>query len=127
MSNLILKVIGYIFLRSLVFFVALPIIDKNVKLVKGSDLENKEDWLMFLWLFLVPIIIEIIILFFPFSYGLSKVDKSHNKSLFYLFFLILFFIEFALTHWLVGIRYPLLKVGISLFLFLLLFRKRLFS
>jgi hypothetical protein len=126
MRNLIFKVIGYIFLRFLVFYGTISLIDKNVKGVKWSDLQDKESWFMFLWLFFVPTAIEAILLAFPFSYGLSKVSNTSNKSGYYLLFLGLFIIEFVIGHWLIGMRYPFVKIGVSIVLFLLIFRKRLF-
>jgi len=127
MSNLIVRVIGYIFFRFLVFFTTISIIDKNVKWVKWSDLRNGEDWFMLAWLFFVPTVIEGIILVYPFSYGLSKIENAQNKLPYYLLFSVLFFIEFIVSHWFIGIKYPFFKVITSIVVFLILFRKRLFQ
>ena len=126
MGNLIFMVIGYIFLRFVIFYAMLFLIDKNMKLLKSSDLESGEDWLYFLWLFFVPTAIEAILLSFPFSFGLRKIYISHNKLFFYFLFIALFIVEFILSNWLYGTQSAVIKIIISLLLFLLLFRKRLF-
>jgi hypothetical protein len=127
MKTLISKVIGYIVLRYCLFYGALFLISKNVKGLKATDLQRKEDWFMAAWLFLLPVVIECLVLFYPFSYGLDKITGKTNKSWFYLFFLVLFIIEFVLYNNVFGIRYPFLKVGVSIVLFVVLFRKRLFE
>lgn len=125
MKNLIGKVIGYIFIRYCVFYISIFFISKKVKGLKASDLQTREDWFMAAWLFLLPVVIEGLLLFYPFSFGLDKITQGSNKLLFYLLFLGLFIIEFVLYNNAFGILYPFVKVGISLLLFILLFRKRL--
>ncbi|SDX69297.1 hypothetical protein SAMN05444410_1277 [Hydrobacter penzbergensis] len=128
MKNLIFKVLGYILFRFLVFFIVIHLIDKNVKWVEPSDLRNKEDWFMFLWLFLVPILIEMILLTLPFAYGLNKIINAGNKRvIIWGLFILLFLCEFAIYKWVIPIEYLVWKVIISIFLFLFLFRKRLLN
>lgn len=126
MKNLIFKVLGYIVLRNAIFHFTLPFLSKEVKGVKLADLKNYEDWFMFSWLFLLPAVIEAIIFTFPFSYGLNKIETSPNKLNYYILFSVLFIVEYALNHWFIGLAFPFYKIGISIFLFILLFRKQLF-
>jgi ABC-type spermidine/putrescine transport system permease subunit I len=124
MRSLITDVILYLFIRSLVFFITISVLIKDVKVVTRSDLIDIEDWFMFFWLFFVPPLIEVILLTFPFAYGLSR-QSPRSKTLYYLFFVFLFLIEFLIHYGLIGIAYPFLKILISIFLFILIFRKRL--
>lgn len=124
MGKLIVNVVLYLLVRSFVFLLTISLLFKDVKVVKLSDLNDKEDWLMFLWLFFVSALIEVIVLTFPFVYGLSRQDVKDSK-LYYLFFALLFLVEFIISHWLIGMRYPFIKILISLVLFLVVFRKRL--
>ena len=101
-------------------------IDKNVKGIKTDDLKTSGDCFQFLWLFLVPPVIEVIILSVPFGYGLNKLKDTQNRLPFYLLFLGLFLLEFIISNWVVGICHPFLKMSVSLLLFRLFFRKYLF-
>ncbi len=124
MRKLIATVILYLIVRSFVFLLTILLIFKDVKMVKLSDLRHREDWLMFIWLFLIPTLIEVVAFAFPFTYWLSRPDIRNNR-LYYLLFLILFLAEFMITHWVIGMRYPLIKILVSLALFFLVFGKRL--
>ncbi len=124
MGKLIVNVVLYLFVRSFLFLLTISLLFKDVKVVKPSDLKDMEDWLMFLWLFFVPALIEVVVLTFPFVYGLSRQDIKGNK-LYYLFFALLFIVEFVICQSLIGMRYPFIKILISLVLFLVVFRKRL--
>ena len=125
MKNFIFKVLGYIVLRNFLFHFTLPFISKEVKWVKLENLKNGDDWFMFSWLFLLPAVVEAIIFFLPFSYGLDKIESKSNISNFYLLFVVLFIVEYSVNHWFIGLIYPLYKIGISIFLFILMFRKQL--
>ena len=127
MKKLVAKSAGYIFVRYIAFYFALFIEDKNVKSVKTDDLKNGEDWFMFFWLFLVPPVIEVIILSLPFAFGINILRNTQNRFPFYLLFLELFLREFIISDWVIGIRHPFLKVSLSLLLFLLFFRRYLFN
>lgn len=126
MGNLIMKVIGYIFLRYFVFLGALYSISKDAKGVKWSDLRNGEDWFYFSWLFLIPVVVEIVLLGLPISYGLDKVASSTNKVAFYFLFVGLFVVEFFISNWMYGMSSSFYKVGISIVLFLMFFWRKLF-
>lgn len=125
MWSVILKVFGYIFFRYIAFFVVLYTTDKSVKMVQSSDLRNREDWFMFLWLFGLPILLEFLIIGLPMGYGLNKLSNS-NKFYIYVLFLVLFVIEFLFANWIYGTHSAFIKTGIGVILFLVLFWKRLF-
>lgn len=125
MWNVILKVFGYIFFRYFAFFIVLYTTDKTVKIVQSSDLRNREDWFMFLWLFGLPVLLECLIIGLPMGYGLNKLSNS-NKAYIYALFLVLFVIEFLFANWIYGTQSAFIKTSISIVLFLVLFWKRLF-
>lgn len=125
MWNVILKVFGYLFFRYFAFFIVLYTIDKTVKIVQSSDLRNREDWFMFLWLFGLPVLLECLIIGLPMGYGLNKLSNS-NKAYIYALFLVLFVIEFLFANWIYGTQSAFIKTSISIVLFLVLFWKRLF-
>lgn len=123
MGNVIYKILGYILVRYIIFFIIL-VFYKNVKW-NWSNLKGGEDWFYFGWLFFVPVIIEIFVFGLPMGYGLNKLSNS-NKGYIYVLFLVLFVIEFLFTNWLYGTQSAFIKTGISVVLFLILFWKRLF-
>jgi len=128
MGGFILKVVGYIFLRFIVFQSVLGLTSNDSKMVKLSDLQTGEDLFYILWIFLFFPVLEIIVLTIPFSYGLQKITES--KSLWVIMlFLLLFGIEFLLAVLLTNYEISALKfykIGISMMLFVMLFRKSLF-
>lgn len=111
---------GYVFLRYLLFLIAIYIFYKEAKFVSWSDMRNNEDWFYFFWLFGIPVIIEIIIVGVPLAFGLSRVTNSNSKW-YYLLFLLLFAVEFTFANYLYGIQYSILKISISLVLFFVFF------
>lgn len=127
MKKLVIQVIGYLILSYLLFYLTISLADNEVKGIRLHDLKNKQDWFMFSWLFLLPLLLELIILTYPFAYGLNKVTERPNRYIYYALFLLLFIIEFVLFHYVFSINYPFVKVGISCLLFIILFRKRLFA
>jgi len=125
MWSIIFKVFGYIFFRHIAFFVVLYTTDKAVKMVQSSDLRNREDWFMFLWLFGLPVLLEFLIIGLPMGYGLNKLSNS-NRVYIYVLFLVLFVVEFLFSNWIYGTQSAFIKTGISVVLFLVLFWKRIF-
>jgi len=124
MNRINIKVLGYFFLRYIFFYVVLLLTSENVKGINIQDLKTGKDWFMLTWLFLVPLLIEIVVLIYPFSYGLNKVSKGQNKYM-YVVFLGAFLMEYVIYNWMIGLSYPFLKIGVSIVLFILLFRKLL--
>ena len=124
MRNAVIKTSGYILLRYLLFFIILYTTNKDVKMVGSQNLKNWEDWFMLFWLFVLPLLLELLIIGLPISYGLRKVYTTTNKVPIYTLFVALFIIEFLFANWLYGIQSAFLKVGISVALFLILFWKR---
>jgi len=101
-------------------------IEKDAKMVRLSDLKNKEDLFYFFWLFGIPVIVEIIIIGLPLSYGLEGKTRT-GSGWYYLLFLMLFVIEFAFASWIYGVDSSIVKVLISLILFFAFFWKKLFN
>lgn len=125
--RLIIKIIGYIFLRYLLLLVVIYTTNKEAKMVQWYDLRNAEDWFYFFWMFLFFPVVETIIFTLPFSYGLKKI-KENKKVWVYFLFLGLFIAEFLLGMFFTSQKieiFNFIKVGISTVLFLLLFWKRL--
>lgn len=88
MRKLHLKVIFYLTARYFLFLIIINTIFKEVKWVKWSDLNSAEDWFMFAWLFIVPVLIEVIIFTLPIKYGINRIEVSKNRIPYYLFFVI---------------------------------------
>ncbi|OQP39966.1 hypothetical protein A4H97_17265 [Niastella yeongjuensis] len=127
MRNLTTKVAGYIFLRYVLYLTVVYATNKDARFVKSSDLRSGEDWFYFIWLFGIPVLIEMIVIGPPLFYGLKKISTAGNRFVFYLLFIGLFAIEFLISNWVYGSQSSaVLKVCISVLLFLILFFKRLF-
>lgn len=126
MGNVFVKVIGYVFLRYVIFFIVLYSLSENVKAIGFRDLKTGEDWFMLSWLFILPLLLELLIIGLPMGYGLKKLSNMSSRIPFYLLFVVLFIIEFLFANWLYGMQSAFIKVGISAILFLLLFWKRIF-
>jgi len=121
---MIIKIAGYIFLRYVTFFIILV----NTKKLSWnwSNLKKEEDWFMFLWLFGLPVLLEFLVIGLPMNFGLNKLTNT-NKISIYTLFIILFVIEFLFANWIYGTQSAVIKIGISIVLFLILFWKRIFS
>ncbi len=124
MIKLFISTAGYIFLRYLLFIIVLYIFKDEVKLLTGADLQNGEDWFYFIWLFCIPIILEIIIVGYPLAYALNRVINT-KKKWYYLLFLVLFTVEFAFANYLYGVQAAILKAAVSLVLFFVFFLRML--
>lgn len=125
MRKLHLKVVFYLTARYFLFLIIINAIFKEVKWVKWSDLNSAEDWFMFAWLFILPLFIEIIAFTLPFSNGLKRIEFSKNRIPYYLFFGLLFLIEFIFCNSILAKPFNYIKVFISVVLFFLYFRKSL--
>jgi len=124
MKKLILKITGYIFLRYITSFILLLLIDKSAKFLKLEDVQTREDWFMFFWLFLIPVLLEWIIFVVPLSYGLNKITKD-NRFWFSILLLVLFLIEYLIANYVFGFKHSYWKVAISIVLFMLLFKSKI--
>ncbi len=127
MRKLHLKVIFYLTARYFLFLIIINAIFKEVKWVKWSDLNSAEDWFMFAWLFILPLFIEIIAFTLPFSNGLKRIEISKNRISCYLFFGLLFLMEFIFCNSILAKPFNYIKVLISVVLFFLYFRRSLFK
>ena len=98
-------------------------------MVQWSDLQNSEDWFYFFWLFFILPIIESILFIIPLTYGLIKVGQQKS---FWIYFLIImvFVVEGLIFYRIANQKIDiglLVKLSISIALFLMLFWKRLFK
>lgn len=94
-------------------------------MVKMSDLRRWQDWFYFFWLFVLPLLIDFVILGLPTWIALCKMSTVSNRILFYFLFLISFVVEYIFAQSLYGTQSAMIKVGICIALFFLLFGKRL--
>lgn len=127
MRNILFKIIGYIFLRYFIFFTIEFILIKDTKWLKISDIKDGQSIFYFLFLMLFFPILESIIFCYPFTYVLFKFSdskKSFMYSLLFLFFVVEFFIYVFFTNGHFDSQ-KFLKVGCSVVMFILFFRKYL--
>lgn len=109
------KVLVYILVLNIVFYIVYYITNEEAKSIKLSDLRNAEDWFMFIWLFGIPIVLDFLIVGLPINYVFSKYQLS-RKTYILLFFMLI--VEFLLTSLLYGNEPALIKVGLSIILFI---------
>ena len=109
------KVLVYILVLNIVFYIVYYITNEEAKSIKLSDLRNAEDWFMFIWLFGIPILLDFLIVGLPINYVFSKYQLS-RKTYILLFFVLI--VEFLLTSLLYGNEPALIKVGLSIILFI---------
>ncbi|EFK60117.1 hypothetical protein ACFU8T_20565 [Sphingobacterium spiritivorum] len=109
------KVLVYILVLNIVFYLVYYITNEEAKSIKLSDLRNAEDWFLFIWLFGIPVLLDFLIVGLPISYGFSKYQLS-RKTYVLLFFALI--VEFLLTSLLYGNEPALTKVGLSIILFI---------
>lgn len=109
------KVLVYILVLNIVFYIVYYITNEEAKSIKLSDLRNAEDWFMFIWLFGIPIVLDFLIVGLPINYVFSKYQLS-RKTYILLFFILI--VEFLLTSLLYGNEPALIKVGLSIILFI---------
>lgn len=126
MQRLITKVIYYILISYVVYFCLLFLVVKDAKFVRPSDLRNTQDYLLFVWLFGVPVLIDFVLIGLPIYYGLKRIDYSNRRYLFSLFFILLLVVECLISTYIYGYPSGIIKTGVYAILFLIFFWKRLF-
>lgn len=126
MKSLFLKIVLFLFIGYIIFFSGIYIFNKEAKFISIDDLKKGEDFFYFFWIFIIPFIIEILIVGFPIYFSFEKFLS--NKTSFYLIISIAFFLNFLLYKWVfneVGIA--LIRVLINMILFVIFFRKKIFT
>src|SRR5205809_1047203 len=97
MGKLAFSILGFIAVSYFAFIASIYSLNDEAKFVKLSDLKHGEDWVMLIWLFGVPLIVEIIIIGVPIFYGLHKSSLSQNLLLLCLSFALSFAFDFLFT------------------------------
>lgn len=118
------KILSYLIIRSTLFYGLLLTVNKSINGEQSIELRTIQDWFMLLWLFIVPIIIDIVIFGYPFYYILNKLNKNVTL-MYYAMIFGLFIVEFILANWVVCFAFPLVKVFIGAALLCLMFHKQL--
>ncbi|GGF11557.1 hypothetical protein SAMN05443634_1217 [Chishuiella changwenlii] len=120
-KNIFFKILIYILVLNIIFYIVYYIINKDAKPIKLSDLRNPGDWFMFIWLFGIPILLDFLSVGLLINYVFSKYKLLiHLCTL--LFFVLI--VEFILTSLLFGKEPALIKVGLSIILFIPLIKSR---
>ncbi|MGL6126600.1 hypothetical protein [Chryseobacterium artocarpi] len=121
MKNLVVKTILYVVICYVIFMLTMLIINKDSKVVKFSDLKKIEDYFYFFWLFMIPVLIDFLLIGLPIIFILK--NKNYEKKYFYLVFPVVFIIEYFFSSWIYGNQSAIIKVIIYLILFVLFFYK----
>lgn len=121
MKNILVKTILYVVICYVIFMLTMLIINKDSKVVKFSDLKKFEDYFYFFWLFIIPVLIDCLLIGLPILFILK--NKRYEKKYFYLVFPVVFIIEYFFSSWIYGNQSAIIKVIIYLILFVLFFYK----
>lgn len=118
------RILSYIIIRSILFYGFLLTVNRSISGEQIIELRTFQDWFMLLWIFIVPIIIEIVLVGYPFYYVLNKLN-TNGKYIYYAMILGLFIVEFILANWVVCFAFPFVKIFIGAALLCLMFHKQL--
>ncbi|MCT3924556.1 hypothetical protein [Elizabethkingia anophelis] len=121
MRNIVFKTTIYVVISYVIFMLAMFIINKDSKVVKLSDLNKIEDYFYFFWLFIIPVLIDFLLVGLPII--LIFKNKNYKKKYFYLIFTTVFIIEYFFSSWIYGSQSAMIKIIIYLILFILFFQK----
>ncbi|HBN6702941.1 TPA: hypothetical protein L3261_002222 [Elizabethkingia anophelis] len=121
MRNIVFKTTIYVVISYVIFMLAMFIINKDSKVVKLSDFNKIEDYFYFFWLFIIPVLIDFLLVGLPII--LIFKNKNYKKKYFYLIFTTVFIIEYFFSSWIYGSQSAMIKIIIYLILFILFFQK----
>ncbi len=121
------KIWKYIGIRYLITFILfLAFIHKEWRFEGWSTLRDSldsfEDWFMFFWLFILPVLFELLYQGLAMSYFLKKLSRQ-NWLLMLFIFVLLFILEFTVTIQLFAIHFVATKLFVSVVLFFVFYRK----
>ncbi|MEY4486768.1 MAG: hypothetical protein RL440_1303 [Bacteroidota bacterium] len=121
------KIWKYIGIRYLITFILFfAFIHKEWRFEGWSTLRDSldsfEDWFMFFWLFILPVLFELLYQGLAMSYFLKKLSRQ-NWLLMLFIFVLLFILEFTVTIQLFAIHFVATKLFVSVVLFFVFYRK----
>jgi len=116
-----IKIWKYIGIRYLITFILFfAFIHKDWKFEGWGTLRDSlhsfEDWFMFFWLFILPVLFELLYQGLAMSYCLKKLNRQ-NWLLMLFIFVLLFILEFILTIQFFAINFVATKLIVSVVLF----------
>jgi hypothetical protein len=122
-----IKIWKYIGIRYLITFILFfAFIHKEWRFEGWSTLRDSldsfEDWFMFFWLFILPVLFELLYQGLAMSYFLKKLSRQ-NWLLMLFIFVLLFILEFTVTIQLFAIHFVATKLFVSVVLFFVFYRK----
>lgn len=121
------KAMIYILVSYVLFLVFTFYLNEEAKVVKPADLRNAEDWFYFLWLFLVPLLIDVVIIGVPIIVALGKPANRVNTRIQKIVVIVFFFLlDYCIARTIYGAESALVKILIIVLLFPLFFWKEIF-
>ncbi len=87
-----------------------------------DSLDSFEDWFMFFWLFILPVLFELLYQGLAMSYFLKKLSRQ-NWLLMLFIFVFLFILEFIVTIQFFAIHFVATKLIVSVVLFFVFYGK----
>lgn len=119
------KIWKYIGIRYLITFILFfAFIHKEWRFEGWSTLRDSldsfEDWFMFFWLFILPVLFELLYQGLAMSYFLKKLSRQ-NWLLMLFIFVLLFILEFTVTIQLFAINFVATKLIVSVVLFFIFY------
>ena len=122
-----IKIWKYIGIRYLITFILFfAFIHKEWRFEGWSTLRDSldsfEDWFMFFWLFILPVLFELLYQGLAMSYFLKKLSRQ-NWLLMLFIFVLLFILEFTVTIQLFAINFVATKLIVSVVLFFVFYGK----
>ena len=121
MKKIIFKIFAYIFIRYIFSWVGMYFIgNENAKLLRPSDIRTGDDSFFAMFIFGLPLILDLLILGLPLFYIMKKFSIK-KKIDFYFFILILLILDFILSYNFYGGEYAAFKLLLNILLFPLFF------
>jgi L-asparagine transporter-like permease len=116
-----IKIWKYIGIRYLITFILFFAFIHKEWRFEGWDtlrdsLDSFEDWFMFFWLFILPVLFELLYQGLAMSYFLKKLSRQ-NWLLMFFTFVLLFSLEFIVTIQFFAIHFVTTKLIVSVVLF----------
>lgn len=121
MKNLKFKVLFFIILSYVIFLSLLYILYGESQIDFTFTLPRFIDIFFFLWLFVVPLLVYILILGIPLYFMFKNNEKGINPFRLFLVIIGLFFVDSIFTSFIYGIEVIHFKIAINAILFVTVF------